>query len=47
MENMTDGELAVKYAVESTLRKLLAISKEAKDKDEIVTRIKSMLGEDA
>lgn len=46
MPEMTDGELAVKYAVESTLRKVLAAAKDAKDKEEIVNRIKAMLGEE-
>lgn len=46
MPDMTDGELAVKYAVESTLRKVLAAAKDAKDKEEIVNRIKAMLGEE-
>ena len=46
MPEMTDGELAVKYAVESTLRKVLAAAKDAKDREEIVNRIKAMLGEE-
>lgn len=46
MSEMTDGELAVKYAVESTLRKVLAAAKDAKDKEEIIHRIKAMLGEE-
>lgn len=46
MSEMTSGELAVKYAIESTLRKVLAAAKDAKDKEEIVKRITAMLGEE-
>ena len=46
MPEMTDGELAVKYAIENTLRKVLAAAKDAKDKEEIVKRIKAMLDEE-
>lgn len=46
MNEMTDGELAVKYAIENTLRKVLAAAKDAQDKDDIIKRIKAMLGEE-
>lgn len=45
MEEMTAVELAVKYAVECELRKLLAIAKDAKDVDEIIKRIEAKLDE--
>ena len=46
MPEMTDGELAVKYAIESMLRKVLAAAKDAQDKEEIIKRIKALLGEE-
>ena len=46
MPEMTDGELAVKYAIESTLRKALAAAKDAQDKEEIIKRIKALHGEE-
>ncbi|MDL2205331.1 hypothetical protein LJC33_00285 [Eubacteriales bacterium OttesenSCG-928-N13] len=43
MCEMTDGELAVRYAVENELRKVLAVSKEAGSLDELIKHIEQRL----
>jgi hypothetical protein len=42
-EMATIGEIAIKLAEENTIRKILAIAKEALDKDDIIAKLETLL----